>query len=440
MKKSFWYRRIPTLLGLLIISIAIGITTFIVGKPTFFTGNASPSAVPSQIRISNISDSQFTVSYVTDSPILGTLNFGKDPRLGKVITDAKDQGSVKPHQIHSFTVKNLLPSTKYFFSIISGQDTYLNNGAPYEVTTGPSVESIKGAGFIVGKVVSLNGQAPKEGVVFATTEGAQTLSGDLRPDGLYTITLEGLRKADLSDNLSLNNDSLIRLLVVTDSGTSNVTILAKNVNSVPTVVVGQNYDFSNEGAVASSSASFGKFPTVSVGKAQGPKIIYPSSNQSITQTKPTFSGTALPNNKVSITINSSQTIQTQVTSDSSGFWSFTPSTSLLPGQHTITITSIDSSGIVRTITQTFTIVSVAQAASPTPTPIAIASPTPLPLSSPTSSQSATPVPLPTLIPTATPTPLPTLPPTGSSQVSTGFLGLITFAVGVIFLLISKIVL
>ncbi len=436
MKTSFWGKRIPTLLGLLIISIAIGTTTFLIGKPTFFTGNASPTSTPSQVRITNISDSGFSVSYMTDSYILGTVNIGKDKNLGQVVTDSKDQGKVKDHKIHNFTVQNLSPSTKYFFSITSGQDTYLNNGAPYEVTTGPELASKKGAGFIVGKVVNSDSQMPKEGVVFATTQGAQTLSSDIKPDGSYTISLEGLRSEDFLTIFDLQNNSQIKLLIVTDSGTSNVVMFSKNVNSVPTVIIGHNYDFSNEEGIASPSASLGKFPTVPVGKIQnGPKIISPSDGQSIKDNRPLFSGTALPNNKVTIIINSSQTIQTQVVSDSGGNWSFRPSTALAPGQHSITITSIDSSGIVRTITQNFTIVQVVEAASPTPTPTPSPSLTPVPSATPTPVTS-----LPTLIPTPSSTPIATLPPTGSSEVSTGFLGIATVAAGLIFLLISKLVL
>lgn len=429
MKTSFWGKRIPTLLGLLIISIAIGATTFLIGKPTFFTGNASPTSTPSQVRITNVSDLGFNVSYTTDSYILGTVNIGKDKNLGQVVTDSKDQGKVKEHKLHNFTIQNLAPSTKYFFSITSGQDTYLNNGVPYEVTTGPELASKKGAGFIVGKVINSDGQIPKEGIVFATTQGAQTLSSDIKPDGTYTISLEGLRKDDFSTGFDLQSNSQIKLLIVTDSGTSSVVMFSKNVNSVPSVIVGQNYDFSSEEEIASSSASLGKFPTVSVGKIQsGPKIISPSDGQNIKDTRPLFSGTALPNNKVTITINSSQTIQTQVVSDSLGNWSFKPSTNLVPGQHSITITSVDSSGIVRTITQNFTIVQAVEAASPTPTPTSSITPSP------------TPTPLPSITSYATPTPVATLLPTGGSEVSTGFLGIATLAAGLIFLLISKLVL
>lgn len=446
MKPSFWRKRIPTLLGLLIISIAIGATTFLIGKPTFFTGNASPTSTPSQVRITNVSDSGFSVSYMTDSYILGTVNIGKDKNLGQVVTDNKDQGKVKEHKIHNFTVQNLSPSTKYFFSITSGQDNYLNNGVPYEVTTGPELTAKTGAGFIVGKVVNPDGQTPKEGVVFVTTQGAQTLSSDIKPDGSYTTSLEGLRSEDFSTVFNLQNNSQIKLLIVTDLGTSNVVIFSKNINSVPTVIIGHNYDFSNEEGVASPSASLGKFPTVPVGKIQnGPKIISPSDGQSIKDNRPLFSGTALPNNKVTITINSSQTIQTQVVSDSGGNWSFRPSTTLAPGQHSITITSIDSSGIVRTVTQNFTIVQVVEAASPTPTPTPSPTITPLPSTRPLppATSSATPKPvtsLPTLIPIPSSTPTATLPPTGSSDVSTGFLGIATVAAGLVFLLISKLVL
>lgn len=459
MKNTIWNKKIPTLLGLLIITAAIGITTLLVGQNTFFTGQASPTSNPIDLRITNVSDSSFTVSYSTASYILGSVNFGKDQKLGLTITDDKDNNKLIEHKIHSFTINNLSPSTKYFFSIISGQDTFLNNNIPYEIITAPKPNAKGNSGFIVGKVVTTDGLNPKEGIIYTQANGAQALSSIIKPDGTYTVSLEGIRKDNLSSFFKFTSGSVIKMLVLSDLGSSNAIISARDVNYVPTIVISKNYDFTQgNNEVASQSATVADFPTVTTNNYQDNfQITSPAKNQIFTSQNPIFKGKGIPNGTITIAIQSAQEIQGQITVDANGNWTFTPTTSLAPGQHTITITAKDSSGILRTITQVFT-VQTAQAASPTPTPSAtpVSSPTASPSSTPTATTSATPSAssFPTLSPNPTPivistpsptpivlaTPVPTLPPTGTSELSTGIMGISLAVIGGFFFLLSHLLL
>lgn len=452
MKRSLWEKRIPTLLGLFIITIAIGITSYLVGQNTFFTGRAGPTTNPQNIRVTNISDTSVTVSYTTEGYVLGTLNFGKDISLGQRIIDEKDTDQIKEHKIHSFFIKDLSPTTRYFFSITSGQESFLNNGAPYEVVTGPTIKSKGNIGFIVGKVVAPDGKNPNEAEVFATSEGVSPLSASVKKDGTYTIPLENLRKEDLSEYANLKGSAIIRLLVISDSGSSSVTITAKGINNVPPIVLSQNYDFGEVSSTPTPPASPSEnFPKVSQGKSgSSPQITTPSDSQTFKNQKPKFAGTALPNEKVKIIIQS-EIVQGEVTSDANGNWTFQPPSDLSPGQHTITITAKDSLGILRTITRTFTVQTAEAALAPTPSPTPTPTPTPSPSASPTASPSASPSAAPiTISPTLTPTPIviatPTpvssaeLPPTGTGDVSAGILGIAAAAAGMVFLLLSKLLL
>ncbi len=448
MKKTIWDKRIPTLLGLLVISLAIGVTSYLVGQSTFFIGRASPSSKPTNIRVTNVSDTSFTVSYSTDANALGTLNYGDSQNLGQKILDERDNNQVVERKIHSFTVKNLSPSTKYYFSITSGQETFLNNGVAFELTTGSPI-SVKGSvGFVTGKVVTNGGQSPKEAIVYMTTQGSQALSTVVKSDGTYAFSFEQLRSDDLASYFKLKNDSLIKLLVVGDSGSSSPEFLAKDINTVPTIILSQNYDFRQEQS-ASSSASLERFPIVSSGKSQTtPKITTPSESQNFSDQKPVFKGTGIPNDKVRITIQSSETISSETIIDQNGNWTFTPTAPLSPGQHSITIFAKDAFGIVRTITQTFVVTAAAAGASPSPTPTPTPTPIPSPIVSPTpvgqtvSAPSATPTPNPTpiLIPTPTPLPVNQLPPTGNFDTATGVIGIVVSLTGIVFLFISLVVL
>ncbi|HKC14464.1 MAG TPA: Ig-like domain-containing protein [Patescibacteria group bacterium] len=446
MRNKFWEKRIPTLLGLLLITIAIGITTLLVGQNTFFVQQASPTSNPQDIRITNISDSSFTVSYETASKILGSINFGKDQKLGLTISDEKDKANPTEHTIHSFKVENLDPATKYYFSIVSGQDSYLNNGIPYEVITGSKILEKSGSGFIVGKVVTVENTPPKEAIVYMTANGAQALSAPVTSDGSYTLSLETLRNQELSSYFKFSPGDKIKMLVVSGEGQSSVEISAKDVNYVPTIVISKNYDFTQSSSEIASSSAKLQFPTISSGKSTGPQINTPRQNQTFSDQKPLFKGTGVPSDKVNILIESNEQIQGQVVVDANGNWSFKPATALSSGQHKITITARDSSGILRTITQTFTIFApqTAQAATASASPSLSPSPTPTPTPTPAASLFPTPTPTATPIVISTPTPVatvrPTLAPTGTSEVSMGLMGALLAVVGGIFFFLSRVLL
>lgn len=447
MRKTFWEKRIPTFLGLLIITIAIGITTLLVGQNTFFVQQASPTSTPQDIRITNISDSSFTVSYTTAGLILGSINFGKDQKLGQTISDEADVPKITERKIHSFKIGNLDPSTKYYFSIVSGQDSYLNNNLPYEITTGPKVSEKSGAAFIIGKVITLDNLPPKEAIIYVTATGAQALSTIIKSDGSYTLSLENLRKEDLTSFFTFNQGGNIKMLIVSDNGESTAQISAKDINYVPTIVISKNYDFTQSSSEIASSSAKLQFPTVTTSSGINPQIITPTQDQSFSSQKPLFKGKGIPNDKINISIHSIEQIQGTVTVDANGNWTFTPTTALSSGQHTITISAKDSNGILRTITQTFTI-QAAEAASPSPSLSSTPSPSASPSSSPISfpSTSATPSATPIVITTPTPspiviaTPIPTLPPTGTSEVSMGLMGATLTIVGGIFFFLSRLLL
>src|SRR3989344_8406201 len=125
MRRTIWSKRIPTLLGILLIAIGIGITTYLVKSGVILTIKADPTDTAQNIRISNVTDKSFTVSFTTEALVIGSINFGKDKNLGQTALDDRDQGVLKEHKIHYVSVKNLDSSTNYYFSITSGSKEFL---------------------------------------------------------------------------------------------------------------------------------------------------------------------------------------------------------------------------------------------------------------------------------------------------------------------------
>lgn len=461
MKNTIWSKHIPTLLGIGIITIGIAITSFLVKNGTIFTIRASPAETPQSLKISNISDSSFTVSYITQDDSIGSVNFGKDKSLGQAAFDKRDQGQdlVTPHKIHSIIVKNLPPQTRYFFSITSGQKLFLDNGNPFEVSTGPTINDQPLSQIsLKGQIILPNGDKPKEAIVYAATDNSQAISTIVNEDGSYVLPLNTIRSSDLSSYYAFGEDAIIKILIVNDTLKSNITTSAYQ-ETLPPITLSNDYDFTiSDTSVATESAEFSGFPSISVTESTGspaastPKITLPKRDQEFTDQKPQFTGTALPNETVTITINSPEAIETQVTADANGNWKYRPTSSLTPGQHTITITTRDVFGILKTITQSFTVYAqgtqVNQSATPSATPT-LAFPTPTPTRTPTPTpiliaQNLTPTP--TLIPITTPTPISTLsaapipsiaPPGNSSALTVGVLGVATSAIGLLLFLLTR---
>lgn len=450
MRKTIWEKRIPTLLGIFIITISIVATSLLVKNGAIFVGRAIPSGEPKNLRITNITDLSFTVSYITDASVLGSISFGKDKNLGNNSLDDQDQktNNINAHQVHYITVRNLEPSTGYFFAVNSGQTNYLNNDVLFEVTTAPAIESKPTQQKpISGKVVLPDGTIPKEAIVYVTADNDQAISTLVKSDGSYILPLNSLRDKDLVSYAPFSENTILKILIVGAELQSSIRLLAKQINPVPTVTLSKNYDFTIgrsdvwESTTASSSGSvesfFSSFSTKPASN-KNPQIITPKKDDLFKDQQPLFQGIASPGANIKIIIQSESGLQAQVTADKNGIWTFRPSAPLPPGKHTISITTRDQFGILKTIAQSFTVFAagnqVIESATPSATPKLILSVTPSSQPTPTATPAASPTP--TLTPTLTP--VPTLPATGNSSVITGgVVALATTIFGVLLFLLTR---
>lgn len=461
--QPFWNQRLPSLLGMLVLIGSIT-TIFLLSRNAVLIGTRAATAnIPKNIQVSNIADTSFTVSYTTDEKVIGAVAYGTDDKVGSLAPDERETTSKASEQhIHSFTIKALKPNTNYFFTVLSGTETFSDGSTPYTTKTGGFIAAaVTNPTVIKGKVTLEGGSIPTEGIVYASTSDSQLLSAILQPDGSYSIPLNGLRTKDLSSFATLTEQTPVELRISNGATQSAVTVLAGQANPVPPVVLSQDYDFSldtstipnaSESASASGSAEITGFPTiVDTSPAEEPGITSPAVNSTLKDQQPVFKGTALPNAAVAITINSDTQIDTTVTADSNGNWQYRPTEPLDPGDHTVTIKTPNASGIMQTITNNFTVFaqgseftepSVKPTAGPTEKPKPTVAST-----TPTTSPTQLPSPTPTLSPTepiastsAEPTVFVTqgpIPATGNDVVITGVIATGLFVLtGVILFLFS----
>ena len=97
----------------------------------------TPAYSPQDVRLTNVRDTQFTVSWVTKGMYAGKINYGETSALGKPAYD--DRGERISGRVHHVTVKHLNPNTRYYFQIVSGNKIYKNGKEPYTCLTGPTI-------------------------------------------------------------------------------------------------------------------------------------------------------------------------------------------------------------------------------------------------------------------------------------------------------------
>lgn len=431
---NIWNKRIPTLFGLLVIIIGIAITSFLTKTGVIFIGQASPSDEPKNVQISNLSDTSFTVSYTTDGEVFGSLNVGQNASLGTTVLDIRDK-TLTAHKTHAITVKNLSPQTSYLFSIISGQTTYLKDGVLYNVKTGPPLDAPFSTRKpnLSGKIIMPDGSSGADIVVYLNIAGAQTLSSITKADGGYNLPLNSIRSSDLSSYYTIAKEASIKMTAIGNSLSSQAILNSDELDEIPTITLSQNYDFtiSNSpisGAILLATPSAQVFPSATPSSSLNstPQILTPTKNQSFSDDQPLFKGKAQPNQDVEITIHSDENISTKVTADANGNWNYRPETNLSPGTHTITIKTKDTFGILKTITQQFTVYAAGSQVGESATPSATLTPTTAPTITPT----LTITPIASVTPTEILTPTMALPPAGSSTLpAIGMLGAALMAIG-----------
>ena len=209
--------RIPTMLGVVLLILGIGSTTFLLQNRTTVEGQASEDEKPQNVRITNLTDSSVTIFYQTSKPLLGSISYGETSSSERVIGDERDYetGSPKQYLLHYVSVTDLKPDTEYYFSIISGNNTFLDNGKPYSFRTAPTLSSAppllpKYSGSVAGT------NANSEIILFVTS-GGQDYSTRVKNNGNYAISLANLRTQDFTSYHKLSQNEHLLFTFISPS-------------------------------------------------------------------------------------------------------------------------------------------------------------------------------------------------------------------------------
>lgn len=223
---------------------------------------ASPTAVPKQVKITNISDKSLTVSWITDTNVVGYVKYGKSSgeikgRKG----DVRDQksGSTGSYTTHLVELDGLEPNSIYYLKIGSGSEDYDNNGNPFEAKTAPVTTTVPTADTINGKVITSNGGPVPAALVYVTMEGVTEMAALTSNLGNWTLTLSNARRADLADYATYDK-ATTRLTIFVQAGslgTATAVTTTKNDSPVANITLGESHDFSADTGLGGSEEATG---------------------------------------------------------------------------------------------------------------------------------------------------------------------------------------
>lgn len=413
--------KIPTILGLIVVILGMVGGIFFIRNGLNLFSQAEEEITPKQIRITNITENAFSVSWITDKKTEGYILYGENKDVLIIANDDRDQlsGGKGNFSTHHVTARGLRPNTVYFFKIASGGKNFDNNGNFYQVKTGSPLSNPPPNDIVYGTILKSDG-SPAEGViVYLSLANASPLSALTRSSGTWAIPLNLSRTNDLSSWLNYDKEASVLEIFVQGGieGTANGTTTTKNDSPVPPITLGKNFDFREALPSPVPTNPSGDFSRFEIEETASPsyelKIINPGENDKISTSTPEIFGVGPPGEKLNIIIESPETFSGEVLINQDGSWRWTPPGNLSPGEHKITVTLSDG----RTITRYFTVLaagdtelpsftsSPSASLSPTPTFTPTPTPTPTPFLTPTPTITPTPTPILSLTPSVTSTPV-----------------------------------
>jgi len=323
-------KKIPAVFGLLILLVILFTGVFLINRFRSLNSSASSVISPQKIKITNIGSNFFAVSWITQNPSTGLVQFGENASLEELKKDIRDQNNSKSekYQTHYVLVDNLKAETKYFFKIISEGASFDNSQKPFEVTTGPTKIPTDND-IAQGRILTAEKQPATGVIVYLSIANAVTQSAITDSMGNWMIPLSLTRNLDLMTFSNYDRSAQVEeIFVQADSQTASVSLTTINDNPVPDILLGQNYNLLNQMPQISNtpaplfqnpeegSPSFGGFQQENASLS----ITSPAENEQINNSQPEFIGTAPKDQQLDIKIESEGEISSNTVADQTGKW------------------------------------------------------------------------------------------------------------------------
>lgn len=361
---SLLTKRIPTIVGIvLLVAVVVGGYFYIQGRAPKVT----EEIVPQKVRITNVSDNKFSVSWITQSATLGLVEYGQvGEKLTTQASDDREGSSPANSQTHHVTIEGLQPGTQYAFRILSGEKLvrFDNNGSPYTTATGPVIGSTPTSQNFYGDV-----KQPSVGsIVYLTLPSSATVSTLVTESGNYAFTLSTIRSSDLRSYVSYDPAATVgSVMVASGKLESTVSVSLANSAPVPTITLGQDANFMNPALtpevaqVQPQQASIFNVEPLAGSEINAVStteitLLNPKDEGEIIKTlRPEFRGTAPAKATLSIAVKGQKAVSDTIQADTDGTWSWAPVIDLKVGKQTVTVSRVATGGTTQKVEREFTI-------------------------------------------------------------------------------------
>lgn len=244
---SWWDKRLPIFLGILLVVAGIAFGVVLTLKAREVRIQARQSFLPQQMRITNLSDTALTVSWITDQPASGFLSFGETSSLGQTQLDYRDRESegTGVYLTHYVTLSNLKPETIYYFKIGSGKELFGKNGGDFQVQTVLEAADLLVSDPAYGQVFGADGSTAEGAIVYLAMPGCLPLSTLVKTSGNWLIPKNLSFKEDLSSfcQYPKRGGEFDIFVQGGDEGTSKASLLSGLDKPVPNITLGKDYSF-----------------------------------------------------------------------------------------------------------------------------------------------------------------------------------------------------
>lgn len=406
-------RKIPA--GLVILILAFGIIggIFFAETSLKLVLRKDQGATPKDIRLTNITDSITSVTWVTKKEAEGRVFyaiFGTPANKMQIAQDDRAKKTTnKLFKTHHITIRNLIAETTYEFIIESDGKKYLNVKKPYQFTTYKSGK-LSDLSPASGRILFPNLEPAKNSIVYLEIPDSQLLSSVVNSEGRWVIPLNIAYKPETKLPVKKQIQTINIFALSPTEETAQAVVDTGNDSPVPDIIIGKKFNFLASKDLLGAET---KKP-----QADNISIIQPQEKQSFSSFRPLIRGKGIIGESVSIIVESSQ--QSGAASvDQRGNWSWAPKNNLLPGEHKVTIKTRDGEGNQISLTRRFFVLKSGTKILGESTPSATLAPSPSPSATPTT-VFATPVPT-----------ISTTPPVSGNI--TPIILLVTFGVFLVFL-------
>lgn len=242
----------PTVVGLIILIAGVAVGVFLVQTRQTFKLSADPGEEPKDVRITNVTDNSFAVSWTTGKPTFGYVTYEKSEEL------ARGGDETLRSYLHHITVRGLSASTNYQFKIGSGEYLFDREGESYKVRSGPVLSPPKKSTIVFGTISEDQGGAADGAIVYLTLPGTSPLSTVADSNGSWVFDLTSARQSDLKGSASYSEKTIMEIYVVGTGKIATARIPVGAARPVPEMVLGDNYNWVNsqtlEGGILPSSS------------------------------------------------------------------------------------------------------------------------------------------------------------------------------------------